>query len=78
MRNWFNPTPNSLIYSNIFHPVGVLGDLGHLPEVKMIAEVVGHGDSGPQPLRRSERIVQRPTGTNSLHAVRQGATGNPN
>jgi hypothetical protein len=31
--------------------------LGHLPEAKMIAEVVGHGDSCPQPLRRSERIV---------------------
>jgi hypothetical protein len=46
MRNWFNPAPNSLIYSNIFHLVGVLGDLGHLLEAKVTAEVVDHGDGG--------------------------------
>jgi hypothetical protein len=72
------PPRISPIYSNIFHPVGVLGDLGHLPESKRTAEVVGHSDGGPQLLRRSERIVQRPTAMNSLHAVRQGSTGDQN
>jgi hypothetical protein len=50
----------------------------HEPESKRTAEVVGHSDGGPQLLRRSERIVQRPTATNSLHAIRQGSTGDQN
>jgi hypothetical protein len=58
MINWFNPAPNFMIYLKIYHPADVLGVLGHLPEAKMTAGVIGHGDGGPQRLRRSEGIVR--------------------